>query len=81
MNPFTRQMTWPGWKFGVLKISIVVFGILMGTLFADVLRPMTAGLWIVFGVTAALSSVWGVRGMFDGREAASGSKRSAETES
>jgi len=61
---WTRRITWPAWKFGVLKLSMIAFGILMGSYFPDFFRPWQIALWAIFGVTAAILSVWGFQAMY-----------------
>lgn len=60
---YDYDLHWPAWKFGILKISMIAFGILMGVMFTELFRPWQAVLWGVFVVTAVISSVWGFQAM------------------
>ena len=64
MSVLTRSITWPSWKFGVLKFSMIAFGILMGSYFHEFWQDWHAALWVIFGVTVLASTVWGFQAMF-----------------
>lgn len=64
MSIYTKEITWPAWKFGVLKFSMIAFGILVGAAFPSFWATWTVWLWGVFLVTALISSVWGIQAMF-----------------
>jgi hypothetical protein len=58
MSLITRPITWPSWKFGVLKVSMISFGVLMGAYFRDIVLPWQMALWVLFAVTALITTVW-----------------------
>ena len=66
MSPyFSQQITWPAWKFGMLKFSMIALGILLGAHFPEFWKTWYLALWLIFGVTAVLASVWGFRSMIE----------------
>ena len=64
MSFLTRPIAWPPWKFGVLKFSMVAFGILMGSYFHEFWQQWHVALWAIFGITALVTTVWGFQTMF-----------------
>jgi len=54
MNFFTRKVPWATWQFGVLKLSMITLGIVLGAIFADFWRPY---LWLV-GLVFVITAVW-----------------------
>lgn len=44
MSFLTRPIAWPSWKFGVLKFSMIAFGILMGSYFHEFWRQAACGI-------------------------------------
>ena len=64
MSFLTQRFAWAPWQFGVLKISMISFGVLLGTYFHDFWLPWQAALWALFGVTALVTTVWGLQSMF-----------------
>lgn len=64
MSFITRPIAWPSWKFGVLKLSMISFGVLIGAYFRDFVLPWETALWVVFGLTALVTTVWGVQSLF-----------------
>jgi hypothetical protein len=64
MSFLTRPLAWPSWKFGVLKISMISFGVLIGTYFHDFWLPWQGALWALFAVTAVVTAVWGIQALF-----------------
>jgi hypothetical protein len=62
---YDYELHWPAWKFGVLKISMLAFGILLGVMFTEFFRPWQGVLWGVFGVSALITAVWGFQAMAD----------------
>ncbi len=65
---YAYRLDWPAWKFGILKVAMVAFGILIGSAFPEFWRPLHTALWIVFGITAAISALWGLQAMAKFRE-------------
>ena len=64
MSLFTQQITWPTWKFGVLKTGMVGFGLCVGMYYPEVLLAWS---WPILGITLVtliLSSAWGIQSMF-----------------
>lgn len=61
---YDYQLEWPAWKFGLLKISILSLGIIIGSMFPEFWSPLHLALWIIFGITAAITAVWGFQAMF-----------------
>ena len=61
MSIITQEIAWPSWKFGVLKLSMVAFGILIGSAFHEFWLNWHVALWIVFAVTALATTIWGFR--------------------
>ncbi len=53
----TRKVSWSAWQLGVLKLSMVSFGIILGSYFADFWKPLMLLLWAVFIATAVWASV------------------------
>ena len=64
MSILTRPIAWPPWQFGVLKLSMVAFGILMGSYFHEFWQQWHLALWAVFGITALVTTIWGFQAMF-----------------
>ena len=64
MSFLTRPIAWPPWKFGVLKFSMVAFGILMGSYFHEFWQQWHVALWAIFGITALVTTIWGLQTMF-----------------
>ena len=60
---YDYELRWPAWKFGVLKISMIAFGILLGVMFTEFFQPWQSMLWGVCAVTAVISSVWGFQAL------------------
>lgn len=54
MNFLTRKVLWANWHFGILKISMITFGIVLGALFPDFWKQL---LWPV-GAVAVVTAVW-----------------------
>ena len=53
--PFlTKRVRWANWQFGVLKISTLAIGIILGAMYSDFWRPL---LWLV-GLVAIITGVW-----------------------
>ena len=59
MSIMTQSIAWPSWKFGVLKFSMMAFGILMGSYFHEFWQNWHVALWTIFAVTAVVTTVWG----------------------
>ena len=53
----TRKVSWVTWQFSVLKLSMISFGIILGSYFAGFWKPLMLPLWVVFVVTAVWVSV------------------------
>ncbi len=53
----TKKVQWGPWQLGVLKLSMVSFGIILGSYFAGFWKPMLLVVWVVFIITAILSTV------------------------
>lgn len=64
MSFVTRPIAWAPWKFGVLKISMIAFGILMGSYFHEFWQPWHMALWAIFAITALMATIWGFQEMF-----------------
>ncbi|WP_013627293.1 hypothetical protein [Rubinisphaera brasiliensis] len=60
---YDYQLNWPAWKFGILKISMLALGIIVGSTFPDFWRPLHVFLWPIFGITAVVAAIWGFRAM------------------
>ena len=54
MNFLTRTVSWANWQFGVLKVSMLALGIMIGAFFADLLKPY---LWLV-GLIFLATTIW-----------------------
>jgi len=54
MNFPTRKVSWVNWQFGLLKIAMISFGILLGVYFRDFWRPILTLVWIA----GAVSMIW-----------------------
>lgn len=52
-----RRVSWATWQFSVLKLSMVSFGIILGSYFAGFWKPLLLPLWAVFVVTAVWAGV------------------------
>lgn len=52
-----RRVSWAAWQFSVLKLSMVSFGIILGSYFAGFWKPLLLPLWAVFVVTAVWAGV------------------------
>ena len=50
----TKKVQWATWQFSVLKLSMVTFGIILGSYFAGFWKPLILPLGAVF----IASSVW-----------------------
>ena len=61
---YTTDVTWPAWKFGVLKTSMLAFGVLLGAAFPAFFNTWTVWLWAVFGITAVITGIWSVQSLF-----------------
>ncbi len=61
MSFLTRRAAWPSWKIGVLKCSMVAFGILLGSYFHEYWEQRYLTLWATFAVTALVTINWGSR--------------------
>jgi hypothetical protein len=64
MRLITRPITWPSWKFGVLKLSMISFGVLMGAYFRDAVLPWQTALWVLFVITALVTTIWALPALF-----------------
>ena len=59
MNFLTRKIPWANWQFGVLKITVLCLGILLGVYFTEFWRPILPLVWIVGVVTAIwVTMIW-----------------------
>lgn len=55
----TKKVQWATWQFSVLKLSMISFGIILGSYFAGFWKPLLLPLWVVFVVTAVwVSMMW-----------------------
>jgi len=54
MHFFTRQVPWANWQFGILKLSMIALGIILGAIFAEFWKPY---LWLV-GLVFVITAVW-----------------------
>ena len=63
MSVFTRIIAWPSWKFGVLKLSMIAFGILVGSAFHEFWQRWYFALWVFFAATALAATAWGLRSL------------------
>ena len=59
MSLIPQTITWEAWKFGVLKISMVALGVLLGAYFPVFWSTWLPGVWAVFFVGTAASTIWG----------------------
>lgn len=53
----TKKVSWAAWQFSVLKLSMISFGIILGSYFAGFWKPFMWLLWVVFVATAVWVSV------------------------
>ena len=53
----TKKVSSPTWQFSVLKLSMISFGILIGSYFAGFWKPLLPVVWVVFIVTAVWASI------------------------
>jgi hypothetical protein len=59
MNFLTRATPWATWQIGVLKLSMIALGIILGVTFSEFWRPLLWPLGLVFAVTAIWSlAIW-----------------------
>lgn len=54
MNFYMRQVSWANWQFGVLKLSMLALGIVLGAVYSGFWTPY---LWLV-GLVFVITSVW-----------------------
>ena len=54
MNLCTKEFTWKGWQFSVLKTAMTAIGILLGVFFAN----FWLSIWWLVWVVAVVFSVW-----------------------
>ena len=52
----TKKVQWATWQFSVLKLSMISFGIILGSYFADFWKPLLLAVWVVFIITVILST-------------------------
>ena len=57
MSICTRKYSWNGWQFGVLKLAMIAFGILLGAYFAGFWKKILWLVWVVFILLAVWSLV------------------------
>jgi Flp pilus assembly protein TadB len=55
MGYMNRKLTWEYWKFGILKMCLLSFGILLGTYFVDFWKGILWLVWVVFIITYILA--------------------------
>lgn len=53
----TKKVQWATWQFSVLKLSMISFGIILGSYFADFWKPIMWLVWAIFLVTVVWGSV------------------------
>lgn len=69
MTFLTRKVPWATWQFGILKISMITFGIILGALFHDFWKPLLWPIAAVAVVTGAwVTAIW-IRAMRKSDEA------------
>jgi hypothetical protein len=49
----TRRVAWANWQFGLLKLSMLALGIILGAMFPGFWKPWIWPLGVVFLITAA----------------------------
>ncbi len=64
MSLITRRVCWPVWKFGVLKVAMLSFGILAGSNWPALWKSSQVALWVVFLSTCLASTIWGIQDFF-----------------
>ena len=52
MSFLTRRVPWSNWQIGLLKLSMVSVGIILGALFSEFWKPLLRPLGAVFLITA-----------------------------
>jgi hypothetical protein len=60
---YLTPVTWRGWQFSVLKLSLIALGIVLGTVFAEFWRPYLWLVGLVFVVTAVWTGIMYIQGM------------------
>ena len=53
----TKKVHWATWQFSVLKLSMISFGIILGSYFAGFWKPLLPAVWVVFIITVILSTM------------------------
>ncbi|MBI2550498.1 hypothetical protein HYV83_04965 [Candidatus Woesearchaeota archaeon] len=53
----TRKVRWATWQFSVFKLSMISFGIILGSYFVDFWKPLLPAVWVVFIITVILSTM------------------------
>lgn len=53
----TKKVQWTTWQFSVLKLSMISFGIILGSYFVDFWQPLLPAVWVVFIITVILSTM------------------------
>jgi hypothetical protein len=66
MSFLTRRVAWATWQFGLLKTSMLVLGIILGTMFHEFWKPLLWPLGIVFLITAAWVTILWLRAIRTG---------------
>ncbi|MBI2176350.1 hypothetical protein HYU40_03300 [Candidatus Woesearchaeota archaeon] len=52
-----RRVSWATWQFSVLKLSMISFGIILGSYFAGFWKSLLPAIWVVFIITVILSTM------------------------
>ena len=53
----TKKVQWGTWQFSVFKLSMISFGIILGSYFAGFWKPLLPAVWVVFIITVILSTM------------------------
>ncbi|MBI3036752.1 hypothetical protein HYY73_03295 [Candidatus Woesearchaeota archaeon] len=53
----TKKVRWATWQFSALKLSMISFGIILGSYFAGFWKPLLPAVWAVFTITVILSTM------------------------
>ena len=54
MNIFSQKYTLKGWQYGLMKLSLITFGIILGVYFVDFWIPLMPFVWVVCVVSFIL---------------------------